>query len=492
MAQILGLDIDNDALYGVLLKVAFRKAELQRYVRVPLAAAPDSPARTPELKDAMQGMLRTLGVSPDVVITALHGEDVSLKVLSLPLAAAKRIGEVLPFELESQLPFELESAVIDHQPIDQRNGELRLLAAAVPNERIASVLEGLAAAGIDPRELAAGAAALDGIVGLVPELRAPGATCLIDLGGSRTDVCLFADGHLELARTLSVGLDDLPGQADVLWRGVQHTVAIYRASGGEAPARIYLGGSGASAQGAREWLQSKLETEVLPVPMPQAPGLDEHDGTAFLRAAALAGRHAGPGRHINLRSGAFTHRQSAGDLSQYTNLAVGCVVAVLLSSMFALKSQQLLLLDENAALQERLGTATQQIFGKTVSDPELVDALIKSQKSGDPLPRFDAFDALAVISAAVKEGIVHEVRRLRIEVEGEKHEGRIELQGALGSIEERDTVVAELEKHECIKDIERGKTSPAPGQSQINYQLEATIRCPGEAVPDEKSSKRSQ
>jgi general secretion pathway protein L len=486
MAQILGLDIDNDALYRVLLRVAFRKTELQRYARIPLAAAPDSPARAPELKEAMQSMLRALGTTPDLIATALHGEDVSLRVLSLPQAAAKRIGEVLPFELESQLPFELETAVVDHQPVDTRNGELRLMAAAVPEERVASALEELAAAGIDPRDLAAGAAALDGIVGLVPELRAPGATCLIDLGAARTDVCMFGDGHMELARTLSVGLNDLPAQAEGLWRGLQHTIATYRASGGEAPVRIYLGGSGAGAKGAREWLQSKLEVEVLPVPMPQAPGLDDQDGGAFLRAVALAGRHSGTGRHINLRSGRFAHRQSAGDLAQYTNLAIGCAVAVLLSSMFALKSQQLLLLEENTALQERLANTTEKVFGKTVSDPDLVDALIKSQKSGDPLPRFDAYDALAVISASVKEGVVHEVRRLRIEVEGEKHEGRIELQGALGSIEQRDGLIAELQQHDCIKEIESGKTSPAPGQNQINYQLEATIRCPGEAAPPAK------
>lgn len=485
MAQILGLDIDDDALYAVLLKVAFRKTELQRYVRIPLTAPPDSPSRVPELKQAVEGLYRSLGTTPDVVATALPGEDVSLRTLSLPQAAAKRIAEVLPFELESQLPFDIDEAVVDHQPIGTRDGELRLLAAAVPRERVARALEALSAIGVDPRELGAGAAALDGIVGLVPQLRAPGAICLIDLGSTRTDVCLFGDGRLEHARTLSVGINDLPAQADALWRGVQHTLATYRSAGGEAPVRAYLGGSGASARGAREWLQSKLECDVLAVELPAAPGYDAADGTGFLRAAALAGRHVTPGRHLNLRSGAFAHRQGAGDLSQYVNLAIGCGVAVLLSSMFALKAQQLLLLDENSALQERLAKTTEEIFGKTVSDPELVDALVKSQKSSDPLPRFDAYDALGAISAAVKPGVVHDVRRLRIDVEGEKHEGRIELQGALASIEQRDGLIAELQQHDCIKEIEAGKTSPAQGQSQINYQLEATIRCPtGTGAPD--------
>jgi general secretion pathway protein L len=163
MPRILGIDIDRNSLRGVLLKTSFRRNELDSFVHVPLAEAPESQGRIPELQDALNNLLRAIGKPPDIVISALDGQQASLRVIELPQAAAKRAAEVLPFELESMLPFEVEDAVIDFQPIDTQAGMVRVLTAAALRSRVREHLAPFAGGPLEPRELAVGAAALDGL-----------------------------------------------------------------------------------------------------------------------------------------------------------------------------------------------------------------------------------------------------------------------------------------------------------------------------------------
>ena len=170
MARILGIDIDRTSVRGVVLKTAFRRTEIERYIKVPISQSPESAGRITELHAAFEGLLLEIGRAPDVVVSSLDGEVASLRVVELPLAAAKRAAEVLPFEMESLLPFEISEAVLDYQPIETREGMLRLLAAAALKERVREHLAQFAGSAIDPREVAVGAAALDGLRVLCPEL----------------------------------------------------------------------------------------------------------------------------------------------------------------------------------------------------------------------------------------------------------------------------------------------------------------------------------
>ena len=94
MARILGLDIDRDSLRGVLIKTAFKRTEIESFVEIPLSAQ-DGPERLPELHAGIANLLRALGKPPDIVHSALDGEQASLRVVELPLAASKRAAEVL-------------------------------------------------------------------------------------------------------------------------------------------------------------------------------------------------------------------------------------------------------------------------------------------------------------------------------------------------------------------------------------------------------------
>lgn len=476
MARILGIDIDGDSLRAAVVRTALRRVELERVLQVPLTQRAGSPGRLVELTEAARGLLAALGTPPDTIIAAMPGDIASLRTVELPASAAKRVAEILPFELETLLPFEPTDAVIDHQPIDLREGHVRVLAAAVPRERVRTALAELANIGLDPRELAVGAAALDALPVLMPDLAREDGVLLVELALDRTDVCLLERGRCVLTRTISLGAHALPRAAEELAHELQRTLAGHRAAGGTSPTRALLCGVGAQSAGAVAWFAHTLAcpVELLALPAPQ--GADA-PAPVFARAVALAARGAHGGRHLNLRKGEFAPSRGAMRLTDHLQLAVTCVVVIVMSATFSLKARQSLLADERAALRAQLSTITSEVFGSASTDPAQVETLVQNRESGDPLPRFDAFDALGAISAAVPPEVSHEIRRLRIDLADEKREGTIELQGTLKTIQDRDAIIAELAKHECIKDIQPRKVTPSG--DQYNYTIEATLRCPG-------------
>lgn len=484
MARYLGIDIGDHALRGVLVRSALRKLEVERYVEIPLTAGAGAPDQAPELASAGSDMLRALPAPPDMIIAGVPGEEISLRLVELPASARKRISEILPFELEAILPYEPHEAVIDHQPVDTEDGVLRVLAASAMSSRIGNLLRDLQQAGLEPRELAAGAAALDGLVNLLPELKLPGPVLLVELGDRRTDLCMLRAGHCVAARTVGFGITDMPKAAQSAERELTRSVASFRTTGVEAPVVAYACGTGASAEGALPWLEQALGVPVKPLQLPDASQGDTAAHPGFSKAAALAAR-AAAGRHrINLRTGEFATTHARSQLIDHLNLIATCAVIVLLTAMFALKGRQKMLEDEHLALQDQLAKATKEVFDKSISDPAQAEALIKNPKASDPLPRFDAYDALAALSASIGPEITHEVRRLSIEVADEKQKGRLELQGALDSLAQRDEVVKRLQEHGCFRDIELGRTTPAGNQdNRINYQIEAALQCPGDAPP---------
>jgi general secretion pathway protein L len=490
MARFLGIDITATSVRGVLVKSALRKAEVERYVEIPLTAGPTDPARAIELAEAGANMMRALAVTPDTIAAAVPGEITSLRALELPVAARKRLTEIIPFELESVLPYEPSDAVIGFQTMRTDPATLQVLTAAVQKHQVVSLLASLRAAGLEPTELAAGAAALDGLAHLIPALDAKGPMLLLDIEADRTDACLLESGRCIAARTLTVGLTSARDSSEELGHELQRTLAAFLAGGASQPVAAYVSGSVAHTAGLPSWLTTVLSvpSDVLALPA-ASQGNSPHLG--FARATALAARSILGRPRIDLRVGDLvaTHRRVR--FADHASLATVCAVFVVLSAMFSLKMRQSLLTEERDALRARLGAATEELFGEAIEDPSAVQDRIDNPRNKDPLPRFDAFDALAAISASIPEEIKHEVKRMRIDVAQEKSEGRLELQGALESLGSRDTIVGKLQEQGCFRDIELGRTSPIPGQSLINYQLEAVVQCPGEGPLDKKKDKKS-
>ncbi|MBJ72755.1 MAG: hypothetical protein CMN31_15705 [Sandaracinus sp.] len=524
MARILGLDIEPHVVRGTLLRSAFRSTEVLQYIEVPIARAEGPLPRAEAERQAIGAALGEIQPPPDQVIVALDGQEASLRQLELPAGAAKRLAEVIPFELDEVLPFEIEDSVLDHQPIRRTETMIHVLAAAVPKARLAERLAELGDAGLDPREIAVGAAALDGLVGLVPALAEGGPYVLVDIGLEKTEVCVLEAGACTFARTISGGLLQLQqGQQAALTASLRRTMAAYRMAGGAPPERVLLGGDGTllgpppppptpteppgpddplpappvpdetgTPNPTLRWLEEVLGAPAAFVTLPDAPGADWAVRGKHAMSTALAGRTLRRAKRIDLRQGEFAATQAMGALAANGKLLAIAAVPIALAFFFSIWARWTVLDDERTALREQLAEVTEDVFDeRTASPSEARELLEGGRRVADPLPHFTAYDVLDAVSAAIPQEITHDTRRLTIEIDDEAREGRFEIQGIVASIAERDTIAANFEAHECFEEIKRGPTSPGPRNEGLNYRLEATIHCPGdEPVVQEESSRR--
>lgn len=451
---------------------------MEHYAEATIARPSESQSEADALKAAVSEVLAQASRPPDRIIAALDGETTSLRLIDLPAGVEKKIAEVLPGELETVLPFDIEDAVIDYQVVARDGAMIQLMAAATPRHNVSERLAQLQSAGVDPRELAVGAAAFDGLGALISESLSARTVLVIDVGSVSTDFAVLTNGHCTFARTLSGGMNLVEsGRRAELGASLQRTLASYRAQRTEEPSLILLSGETAPMETARQWLTEQLGIECGTVPVPSAPGADDETAPKFAKAAALAARAITRKKQLDLRRGEFASKAAAGEIRKHLRLIAVCVVAVLFSFILSLGARYRVARAEHEQLTERLAEVSQDLLGEEASSALYARELLTAgPRVDDPLPRFDAYDVLEAISESIPADIQHDTRRLLIEIDDDGETGRFEIQGTVGSIAERDRLVDELQSHRCFADVEKGSISTAVGDRK-DYKVAVKVEC---------------
>jgi general secretion pathway protein L len=476
MALILGIDIGKSSVRAAAIRTSLRNVEVERYLEQPLSGLSGQPADAPIVAAAVRELLASLPARPDTLVAAMDGARASARTVRIPQAAKKRAAEVLPFELESVLPFEVSAAVIDYQEVAERDADVELLVVAASDVVVGEALAELASYGLDPKELAVTHLALEGYTALSPQ---PDDTVwlLVDVGHGRSDLCITRRGRAELCRTIDEGLGSPPG---ALLSAIKRTLMKYRSEGGPIATHAFLMGDGANDPALVEALGSGLGIPTEPARLPTARGSSERPLPSFGLALSLAARMIRRGKRIDLRKGKHALARGAGGLRSHAALIAGCAAALLFSFGFRTWAEYRVLESERDALVSRLASVSEAQLGERTENPRRARELLEGGgTSRDPLPRFDAFRALAAISNAYPSSTLHDTRKLEISIDETGQSGKFEIQGQIPDLAARDAVAEALEAHECIAQIERGKSSPVPGQDRKNYVLEGALGCGG-------------
>ena len=487
MSLVLGLDVSSRVVRGAFLRTTLRGSEMEHYAEVVLPETTNEGDPEEAVRQAVNQIVHHGVRAPDRIVASLDGELASLRLIELPAGVAKKVADVLPGELESVLPFDVEDAVVDHQIVDKEGTSIYVMAVAAPKQSVADRLEQLTRAGANPRELAVGAAAFDGLVELLPESLQNRTALVIDIGATSTDFCVLSGGNCVFARTVSGGLDLVEsGQRSTLGAALQRTLAGYRAQRVAVPELILLAGDAAPMETARTWLSEQLGMDCGVVPLPMASGAEPDTLPKFSRAAALAARSIGRKKRLDLRQGELASKASAGQIRRHLRLAAVCGVAVVLCFGVSLAARYQVAKAEHEKLSNRLAEVSEDLLGsETTSALHARELLTGGPQSNDPLPRFDAYDVLEAVSSVIPSEISHETRRLKIEIDDEGDDGRLEIQGTVATIAERDRIVDELKGHDCFTEIEKGSISSAANDRK-NYKLVVKIECPGGGSPTKR------
>lgn len=486
MSLVLGLEVTSRVVRGAFLKTALRGSEMERYAEsaLPFDGEPDS--RAEHLRTAVAEVMRRGGRPPDRIIASLSGDAASLRLIELPAGVEKKAAEVLPGELGAVLPFDVDESVVDYQIVGRDEATIQLMAVAAPRKSVANRLEELQAAGANPRELAVGAAAFDGLGALLGEALDGRTVLVVDVGHGSTDFAVLTNGRCTFARTLSGGMDLVEsGRRGQLGAALQRTLAAYRAQRSEEPTAIMLAGETAPMESARQWLSEQFGLECEVMPLPGAPGADSVTLPKFTKAAALAARAITSGRQLDLRQGEFASRAAAGQIRQNLKLIAVCAAAILLSFAVSLVARYRVARAEHDRLTTTLAEVSKDLLGEEAKTAlQARDLLTAGPRVDDPLPRFDAYDVLESISESIPADIQHDTRRLLIEIDDDGNKGRFEIQGTVGSIAERDRLVEELQSHRCFADVEKGSISTAV-EDRKDYKLVVKVECDEAAPADE-------
>src|SRR5262249_57543335 len=129
----------------------------------------------------------------------------------------------------------------------------------------------------------------------------------------------------------------------------------------------------------------------------------------------LGGRRRGRGRRLDVRDGEFGRARTMGAIRQYASvISIGAVV-VFFAFVYQSWASYHVISARHDELVEQLAKESKDMFNEETRDPDRARELLDGQTgAGDPLPKFDAFDAVAAISEPVPEALHHDTRRLEI------------------------------------------------------------------------------
>jgi len=221
---ILGLDIGTALIKGVRLSQGFRGHRLLDTFEMPVSIhETDMPQNAP-LGSGQIAALRDLVAEGrikkgDLIAVSLPGDFFSTRELRLPFTDLKKIEQIAPYEVESELPFDLETVTVDYMLLQNRPSpvsdtsavvskkESRLLISAIQNDVLKSYLSALHDVEIDPAWIALNPLSLlayaRNFLGLQKDHETE--TLIVDVGASRTVLCYFRGDGLDWVRTIPIG-----------------------------------------------------------------------------------------------------------------------------------------------------------------------------------------------------------------------------------------------------------------------------------------------
>lgn len=481
MSTWLGIDIGTTAVKVVAIRTAYRKMQIIALASVEVAQAGGVVEAISQATRAVMGERAGTG---DGIAIALEGQRGTVKVVGLPASAAKSIGEVLPFELESQLPFDIEEAVYDYRLLpglrETRGEELAVLVGVAKTADVVAridLVKGAIAA--EPERVGIGAFPIGNLLPFIPAL-GEGVVAIVDLGTVSSDVLIMKGGEPLFARTVALGTKGLPHNAPKLGRELRTTIAAYRAQGHDPPGRVFLCGGGAYVGSAESFLAGELElpVELLPTPAIEMPVLPPEQVATMGRFAKAIGLALGLGPRpvgLNLRKGPLAFERGFVWVKEKVPLLAGLAAVILVSFLFSAWAQLYAKSKERAVLEKSLALVTKDVLSEETSSPGRANELLAAQTAvsdEDPLPHADSFDVMVKISELIPPSMTHDIEELDIQKQ------HVILHGIVGSIPDAQAIKTSIASERCFSDAKITRTTAQIGSASQKYVLEFDIKCP--------------
>lgn len=476
MSRVLGIDRRDQRIRAALLRVSYRKLELEQVSEESIADHA-SEAEAVQACVARWGGLQGI----DTVVSALEGGKTFIHLLGIPASAEKRLNDLLPFELEAQLPIELDRVVFDHQLLPKSKGAsetLQVFTVASQIDQVRACIEQVReAVGREPDMVAVSSVSLGQLSLVSSALRTQEAVVVLDVGTRTTDACLLQGGIVRGARSLDVGVNDFPDRALLVGAQLKQTLYAFRTVTAQPPTKIFLVGEGSLFEGLGGFLQTNCELPVESLRVDGLEGVTEANRAQLssgARALALALQGA-KGKGIDLRRGELAFQRGYSFVKEKAPLLLGALAVILLSFVFSSWAKGRALDREHEMLEASLEQVTQAIFSQATTDPDEAWALLERAKKArpeDPMPYLDGFGAAVAFAEVLPEDIRHDLEQF------EFTKSKLKLRGLIDKADEAQKIAQALEGHRCFSNAKITKISQVVNSERERYILEADGKCP--------------
>ncbi len=258
--KILGIDIREDEISAVLVENSVTESTIQDCIHIPLEKDPDD---NKDFHQALETLVQSIDMTNTVTIVSLPAEDVSFRNVHLPFKDRKKIKQILPLELESNLPFSVSALELDFQilSLDEDGTGALVMAAGLEKEKLDAYKDALAEIDIDPQAIVVGGFQTAGCINNFPDI--PAHALFVDVDRRKVSVFTIVSGQIRLVRTFAVNVRSKnPGR--ILCNKIRQTLAASEEILGAdyIPSAVYITGAGLEDYAYDIDIEEILETPV--------------------------------------------------------------------------------------------------------------------------------------------------------------------------------------------------------------------------------------
>lgn len=193
LGNILGIDINDSSVSGVLVKGGLQKDQIVACASVPVTSDGG-------VAEAFDTLIEKM-MLPDVVcVTGVPADQVLFRNLTMPFEDKKSIRQTLVFELETMLPLGVDQITADFIVARPGIGKTDVLAAAVERSWIAERLAFLQERGLDPELIDVRNVSVVG--SLLRQKEVPDDGLFLEIRRRKCTLVLFSDRKIVLVRSL--------------------------------------------------------------------------------------------------------------------------------------------------------------------------------------------------------------------------------------------------------------------------------------------------
>lgn len=203
MQRVIGLDIGSYSIKAVEILNTLKSYEIVNFYEnvIPHLDGVPMDAVAPS---CMEQLFRENNLEADRIVTAMPGQFISSRVVTLGFSDPRKVEASVYAEVEDAVPFNMDDMIIDHQILGSVTGKTIALAVMTRKAFLKNFLDLLQRINIDPKLVDVDSLAF---YNLSSYMRAEPGRCfgMVDIGHEKTSVCIVKDGVLRMFRSINLG-----------------------------------------------------------------------------------------------------------------------------------------------------------------------------------------------------------------------------------------------------------------------------------------------